>query len=225
MRYVVFFDLFDTLVTERTTPRSTGRLIAEALGLDVAQTEQYWRAIASDRMKGRIPDYSSALREICRLAGHTVLETQIACMTEDRLKEKAGILQHIDLGVIEALDMLRRSGFRIGVISNTTEDEIAGWESCALFGLVETAIFSCRVGQMKPDAEIYHLACSQMGVVPAQCFFVGDGGSSELRGASAVGMSTIRAAWYIDRAGLDDGVSHVVSKVEMLVQVLNHHRQ
>lgn len=225
MRNVIFFDLFDTLVTERTSPRSTGRLIAEALGFNVAQTEQYWRAIASDRMKGRFSDYSSALREICRLAGHTVSEMQIARMTEGRLKEKAEILQHIDLGVIDALDMLRRSDFRIGVISNTTEDEIVGWKSCALFGLVEAAVFSCRVGQMKPDAEIYHLACSQMGVVPAQCFFVGDGGSSELRGASAVGMSTIRAAWYIDRVGIDDGVSHVVSKVEMLGQVLSHRRQ
>ena len=64
---------------------------------------------------------------------------------------------------------------------------------------MDDAVFSCRVDHMKPDMQIYQLACSNLGTTPAQCFFVGDGGFDELRGASAVGMQAIQATWYLDR--------------------------
>ena len=49
---------------------------------------------------------------------------------------------------------------------------------------------------MKPDPEIYNLACERLGISPTKTVFVGDGGFDELQGATAVGMRPVQARWY-----------------------------
>ena len=44
---------------------------------------------------------------------------------------------------------------------------------------------------MKPDREIYELACTGLGVDPSDCLFVGDGANDELRGAERAGMTPV----------------------------------
>lgn len=58
---------------------------------------------------------------------------------------------------------------------------------------------SCVTGHQKPVAEAYLTATDALGVQPGDCWFVGDGGSRELSGAEALGMTAIR---YIPSAGL-----------------------
>ena len=41
---------------------------------------------------------------------------------------------------------------------------------------------------------MYWDACRRLGVDPAECLYVGDGGSQELTGAAAVGMTAVRLA-------------------------------
>ena len=60
-------------------------------------------------------------------------------------------------------------------------------------------VVSFSVGVMKPDREIYELACSRMCVQLSEAYFVGDGGYDELQGAASLGMRTIQATWYQDR--------------------------
>ena len=43
----------------------------------------------------------------------------------------------------------------------------------------------------KPEAPIYEEALRRLGVSAAEAVFVGDGGSNELSGASAVGMEAV----------------------------------
>ena len=57
--------------------------------------------------------------------------------------------------------------------------------------LFDDVIFSCDVGILKPDKEIYELAMAHLNVKPEASMFVGDGGSSELMGAKLVGMRTV----------------------------------
>lgn len=52
-------------------------------------------------------------------------------------------------------------------------------------------VFSCNVGLLKPDRQIYELAMEHLNVSPEQCLFVGDGGSNELCGAKSAGMGTV----------------------------------
>ncbi len=39
---------------------------------------------------------------------------------------------------------------------------------------------------------MYETACAHLGVDPGECLYVGDGGSQELSGATAVGMTAFR---------------------------------
>src|SRR5206468_8073197 len=57
--------------------------------------------------------------------------------------------------------------------------------------LVDAPVFSFVLGVKKPAAEIFLACCTQLGVEPADCLYVGDGGSNELVGARAVGMRAV----------------------------------
>jgi putative hydrolase of the HAD superfamily len=86
---------------------------------------------------------------------------------------------------------LKAAGFRLGLISNADVMEAAPWPTCPLAGLFDVELFSCAVGLVKPEPAIYARCIQALGVGPTSCLFVGDGGSNELVGAKAAGMSTV----------------------------------
>jgi putative hydrolase of the HAD superfamily len=87
---------------------------------------------------------------------------------------------------------LRRAGFKLAVISD------CGWElpeilpTLPIAPLLDAAIYSVHMGACKPEPAMYLAACATLRVDPRQCLYIGDGGSRELTGASALGMSVIR---------------------------------
>ena len=96
-----------------------------------------------------------------------------------------------DRETIEALDELRLRGYHIGLASNSTEDVAIVWPETLLAPLFDAAVFSATAGVMKPDRRIYELACTELGVEPTDCLFVGDGTNDELAGAHRVGMTPV----------------------------------
>lgn len=83
------------------------------------------------------------------------------------------------------------AGLRLGLISNADVMEMAPWSFCPLARLIDVAMFSCEVGLVKPELEIYCRCVQALGASATQCVFVGDGGSNELVGAKRAGMSTV----------------------------------
>jgi putative hydrolase of the HAD superfamily len=51
-----------------------------------------------------------------------------------------------------------------------------------------------QVGRCKPDPALYLAACRRLGLDPADCLYVGDGGSQELTGAQRAGLTAVRLA-------------------------------
>ena len=92
---------------------------------------------------------------------------------------------------LETLQELRSAGYKIGLISDCTAEVPLLWPETPFVQLIDVPIFSCAVHLKKPDPRIYLLACERLEVVPQRCLFVGDGGSRELNGATAVGMDAI----------------------------------
>jgi len=86
---------------------------------------------------------------------------------------------------------LRKSGFKIGLISDCTYEIPLIWEETSLSPHFDNVIFSCNFGIKKPDPRIYHLACKKSKVKPKNCLYIGDGSSRELSGALNVGMFPI----------------------------------
>ena|SRR5690606_12901827 len=195
----IFFDLFETLVTEF----SEGKRISERaydyprlLGLSHEQYKKEWRLRSQARMTGAFLDYPAVVKDI--LAGYGIdnKEEEIYYLYEERIKEKKIPFYQPQQEVMTMLAELKSRGFKLGLISNCTEEEVRLWDQCELAKYMDLVIFSYQAGLAKPDREIYKLACDQLQVEPAEALFVGDGGSSELEGAERAGLTPVHAVWF-----------------------------
>jgi putative hydrolase of the HAD superfamily len=72
------------------------------------------------------------------------------------------------------------------------------WPESPLAPLFDTALFSCDVKLKKPDRRIYELCTQRLGVEPAQCLYVGNGGSDELAGARRAGMTPVLLTRHLE---------------------------
>jgi putative hydrolase of the HAD superfamily len=103
--------------------------------------------------------------------------------------------------VLPAIHQLRDSGYRIGVITNVTDDPTESIESMGLKGAFEAIIASCLVGYEKPDIRIFQAALAALHADPNQAVHVGDQFLADVEGAKAAGMKAV----LLDRHDLQDG--------------------
>ena len=195
----VFFDLYETMVTELDPHWKPLPTTAERLGLRQERFTAEWRARQQKRMAGAYADYRSVLREIGSATDHPVDEALIERLYAERLAAKAAPFAHVEDDIIHALEAIRRLGVKLGLISNCTAEEVASWECSTLRALFDDSVLSYQVGYTKPAIAIYHLACRRLDVQPERSIFVGDGGSDELWGATSAGMAAYKAAWFLSR--------------------------
>ncbi|MGV2687197.1 HAD-IA family hydrolase, partial [Clostridium perfringens] len=98
--------------------------------------------------------------------------------------------------ICRMLELLRKRGLKLGLISNCSEEEVISFWQSELAPYFDDVIFSYQVGIAKPNDEIYQLACDRLSVTPQDSLFIGDGGSDELRGARSAGLRPYHAYWY-----------------------------
>ena len=195
----VLFDLFETLVTQKYADRPTEQSFVDKLGLNLDDVRAWWGDHARERMIGKFATYQEMLSALCDSLGASVESATIEEISRDRLRRKREYLLGVDAEMLQVLSQLRSNGWTIGIVSNATPDEVADWSECPLRDVVDDAVFSYQIGYMKPDPEIYNLACERLGISPTKTVFVGDGGFDELQGAAEVGMRPVQAWWYYAR--------------------------
>ncbi|MCP2262481.1 Haloacid dehalogenase superfamily, subfamily IA, variant 2 with 3rd motif like haloacid dehalogenase/haloacid dehalogenase superfamily, subfamily IA, variant 3 with third motif having DD or ED/haloacid dehalogenase superfamily, subfamily IA, variant 1 with third motif having Dx(3-4)D or Dx(3-4)E [Streptoalloteichus tenebrarius] len=83
----------------------------------------------------------------------------------------------------EALRHLRETGVRVAVVSNIAWDIRAVLRRHGVLDLVDEVVMSYVEGRIKPDPELFRLACDRLGVDPAESLMVGD--SEEADGGAA----------------------------------------
>ena len=198
MKYrAVIFDLYGTLVDELRYPhaqevkyRQWASEAATILGVSTEEFIGAWSDTVPQQSVGEINTSCEAYALICDALNIDVSDGQ--------LKRAVAVgLQYVNYAltpradVVETLASLRDGRASIGLISNCLADTSKLWPSTPFAPLFDVVILSCEVGKMKPDPGIYRLACNRLGVRPSDCLFIGDGGSSELTGASNVGMHAV----------------------------------
>jgi putative hydrolase of the HAD superfamily len=198
----VLFDLFETLASQfESDHESTSAWLARNLPVDEAAIQPLWRGSRPQRERGAYGDFPAYLRALCRDLDVPVNEGLIQRLHAERLARKRQILMRVEDDVIEVLTRLREMGLRLAVVSNCDPEDTVVWADCALAPLFDATVFSHEVGVVKPEPEIFLATCRRLGAAPERCVFVGDGGGNELRGAAAVGMHPLCAAWYLPRYG------------------------
>lgn len=188
----VIFDLFGTLVYKFPVDESIKVLwdMAEVLGVDADAFTKLWFDTFNERHSGCFPNLEADVDFVSQKLGVQPDEEQVRTAAQINLDYVA---THIvpRQGAVELLTWLGEQGYKIALLSNWSDEVPTVWNDIPLSDYFDVSVFSCRVGIMKPDPRIYHMASDQLSLKPEECLFVGDGDSSELTGASRVGMGTV----------------------------------
>ncbi|MEV6350014.1 HAD family hydrolase [Actinoplanes sp. NPDC051851] len=188
----VVFDFFGTLT--RSVQRGPQHAdIARALGADPDAVRGVLDRTFRARACGRYGSAEATLRWVIEQAGGRPRPAAIRAAMPARVK---ALLDDTRLrpDAVSALTAIRERGVRTALISDCTHELPAFLPGLPVAPLLDAQIFSVELGVCKPDPRIYREACRRLGVEPAECLYVGDGGSHELTGAAAVGMTPVRLA-------------------------------
>jgi len=192
----VFFDLYETLITEWENGKRKTTHSIEQLGIPEDIFKKEWSDRIERRMDGTFENYQSVLKDILQSLKMPIDEKVLKLVELGRIKAKSIPFQDINQSILDALSLLKEIGVRIGLISNCTPEEITAWESSKLAKFFDDVIFSFEAKCAKPDPKIYLTACKNLGVKPKDALFIGDGGSNELVGAAKVGLNAYHATWF-----------------------------
>jgi len=188
----IIFDLFGTLVDSYSVQGYNRYLadMAAALELQEEDFSKLWRDTIYERGIGIFKTTEESIRYICNKLKASVSEENIKKCDQIRLGNTRKALTPKN-GAVDILKSLRGLGYKIGLITNCSADVPLLWKKTEFTHLFDATIFSASVGLKKPDAQIYNLACEQLGVEPKTCLYIGDGDSNELAGASQLGMDAV----------------------------------
>ena len=205
----VVFDLFNTL----TVPvgygvfRASVRQMGLAAGVDPAGFTRGWFELLRESFDGTFGTPEAGVRGVCEAMGAEVPEAAILRAVEVRVEFSRQALRPRE----DAVATLRRlcgKGLRTALISNCSPDVPDLWQTTPYAGLIDEPLFSCVEGLVKPSPDLFLRACERLGVGPADCVYVGDGGDHELTGAARAGLQAVlirtpeeRAASYDSERG------------------------
>jgi len=164
---------------------------ADILGIKHEQWTNQLVEKSPDRLLGKIMDPFKIIENLVHSIDPNIPDNIVEKAFENRLMGMREALLNISGENITALKKLKKAGKKLGLISNADYLEIDSWADSPLAPLFESTIFSCQVGFVKPQPEIYKLCLNELEVSPGNSVFVGDGGSNELIGARGIGMKTI----------------------------------
>lgn len=201
----VIFDFFGTLT--RGTPERVWDEHAARSAAPLGIAARAWRLALDtsfpERVTGRLGDLPATFRELARRCGLDPGEDAIAAACAARMAAQRELFALRD-GAVDVLAELRGRGLRLGVLSDCTVELADTWPHLPVSALVDARVLSCDAGRRKPDPELFQLIARDLGVPPRDCLYVGDGGGSELSGASRCGMRAV----MLRAADWDDHVTH-----------------
>lgn len=188
----IVFDFFGTL-TDPSAEALRAQTFADTAGVLGVPADRFWAAMAGSfpqRVVGALGDTGATLREIARRCGAAPDDARLAAAVQ-RHHAGAERVRVPRRGALATLDHLRDDGYLLGLLSDCSSELCEAWADTPYAPRIDAAVFSWREGYRKPDPRLYATVAARLGVRPAQCWFVGDGGSREHAGARAVGMRPV----------------------------------
>jgi putative hydrolase of the HAD superfamily len=186
----VLFDFFGTL-TQSVRRGPLHATIACRLGCEPTEMTAILDRSFLDRSRGAFGDATETMRWVCTQAGARPRPDQLRRAVTARVAAiRADTALRPD--AMRTLRRLRRHGLRTAVVSDCGYELPTFLPHLPIGPLLNERVYSIHVRQRKPHPLMYLTACDRLGVTPAECLYVGDGGSRELTGAADVGMTAVR---------------------------------
>jgi len=193
---VLIFDLFHTLSSMHHSD-VPGLYSHEVIGITY---EEWLEALFSDserRARGIIKEPNALIRDITDKLGMNISDETIEELARIRYERFDLALKNILPHTVETLKELKKRGKTLILLSNADVCEIRGWKDSPASPYFDHSIFSCHVGLVKPEPEIYEHAVQLSGASKEECLFIGDGGSDELKGAKDFGIAACFTSEFI----------------------------
>lgn len=185
----VVFDLYQTLIYCREQNHAYSNMFKQ-LGLD--ETER----IAARKLT-RVENFESlkALAARVKPSGTADYETLGRALAA----ELASAICYPE--VIGVLRRLRKQGLRLGMISNLGTAYKQPVFNLGLDQYLETMIFSCDIGLIKPDPLIFQSMIKSLGLKPWEILMTGDLFPKDVQAPRNVGMQAV----HLDRVNFSAG--------------------
>ena len=186
----VAFDLFGTLTPDmlRSDRLDMLRAMAKIVGAEPQAYLEVWDSREADlgRLTGRV----TMRQEVERVVAALGLEPSSLEVDEALASRREWLAPFFAFPptAVETMKLLRHHGLRLGLVSACTEEIPGLWQASPLAPYFDVTVFSCVVGVMKPEPEIYRLASEGLEIPAAETLYVGDGAFGELHGAEEAGM-------------------------------------
>lgn len=193
MLEAVVFDLFGTLISSNPWRKYRPVVHEMAALLDLPADEFYMIFNKETRLAREVGRFSSLeenLEHVCRRFGVEPEQIAIREAAELRRSFISGVL-HPRPDTLPTLQKLTNMGLKLGLISDASPEVPEIFARTEMASYFRVTVFSAQVGKKKPDPEMYRRACDGLSVSPEHVLYVGDGGSHELGGATAIGMSAV----------------------------------
>jgi FMN phosphatase YigB (HAD superfamily) len=233
----VTFDHWNTLVYEergelrgRRLEAWSGILEDAGFALERQQLEKVfdsaWDNYVKSWNQGEQYLAAQAAEHIMESLGFDVSPEVRAALVEAFANAGAGVDFYLTDGVEECLTKLKDAGVRLGIIcdvgftpSDTLREHLI---RRGLLPLFDHWSFSDEVGFYKPAPEIFEHALEGLGgIVPARAAHVGDLRRTDVAGAKAAGMISVRYTGVFDDDSIPEPeADHVVSDLRKLPAAL-----
>lgn len=193
----VIFDMFETLVTLFSGPVFMGKQIAEEIGIEEAKFREIWDPSDNDRTLGK-RTLEDVIEESLRVNDRYCRELFDSIIGKRKRMIQTSFEQtNIHSEIVPLLKSLKEQNIKIGLITNCYFEERDIIKNSVLNDYFDVMCMSCELGMKKPDVRIFHKCMEDLGLEPAECLYIGDGGSLELETAKSVGMYPLQATWYL----------------------------
>ena len=109
----------------------------------------------------------------------------------EEVKNEFQVNTRLDPKVIDVIEFLRKSGYKIGLLSNASSGYIYGVKGFKeISELFDEIIVSGDVGMAKPDPKFFDFALKKLGCKPSETIFIDDG-YSNVEASNALGIKGI----------------------------------
>jgi len=194
----IFFDFGDTLAYMHPSPAEIWLELLHKLGIRV-EPKRLERAHqeAAEFFAPKIYQYKGRMEEFWLLFDRSIFNKLGISDTGDRLAKavQQGFREahwfHLYPETRETLDLLRKSGYQLAMISNNSDDLLRRLEQLDLAKYFDSVTYSQEAGAEKPDSHIFRLALSRAKCAPQQAVHVGNSYEHDVVGARSVGITPI----------------------------------
>ena len=178
----IIFDFFGTLVPNFSLSEHKAVLgkMADMMKAPREAFVQLWFDTVKLRMTGEFTSVHANVEAIC-----TTLSVPFDAESCEQAVQERYTYERVNMvpraTAIATLHAIRERGLKIGLISDCSIELPDLWRETPFAPLFDVTTFSAVAKIKKPDRRIYEMTAEQLGVACADCLFVGDGGSNELR--------------------------------------------